>query len=263
MAEVTVKQLASVVGTPVERLLEQIKDAGLTIDAPDSLISDADKMALLGFLRGQHGKDSSVDAGSKPHKIALKRKSVSEVKVRGSGRSAVSIEVRRKRSITRPVVEETQAETAEVAEQEIPAEITELEKLRADQARREEERESERQLKLERAAQRAQDQQAEASRLEELNAKAEAEARNKPAGQKDEKTAKPKEKVLTPDELQAQQSRDQKATSKKHKTEHKDKSTLYGRKELHVSSAQSGRRHKKKGKSARRSVASADAKHGF
>ena len=263
MAEVTVKQLASVVGTPVERLLEQIKDAGLAIDAPDSLISDADKMALLGFLRGQHGKDSSVDAGSKPHKIALKRKSVSEVKVRGSGRSTVSIEVRRKRSITRPVVEETQAETAEVAEQEIPAEITELEKLRADQARREEERESERQLKLDRAAQRAQDQQAEASRLEELNTKAEAEARNKQAGQKDEKAAKPKEKVLTPDELQAQQSRDEKATSKKHKTEHKDKSTLYGRKELHVSSSQSGRRHKKKGKSARRSVASADAKHGF
>ena len=80
---------------------------------------------------------------------------------------------------------------------------------------------------------------------------------------KDEKAAKPKEKVLTPAELQAQQSRDQKTASKKHKTEHKDKSTLYGRKQLHVSTAQSGRRHKKKGKSARRSVASADAKHGF
>ena len=258
MAEVTVKQLASVVGTPVERLLEQIKDAGLAIDAPDSLISDTDKMTLLGFLRGQHGKDSNVDAGSKPHKIALKRKSVSEVKVRGSGKSTVSIEVRRKRSVSRPVVQETQVDTADVAEQEIPAEITELEKLRADQARREEERESERQLKLERAAQRAQEQQAETSRLDEVKAKAEAEVI-----QKEEKTARPKEKVLTPDELQAQQSRDQKATSKKHKAEHKDKSTLYGRKELHVASTQSGRRHKKKGKSARRSVTSADAKHGF
>jgi len=263
MAEVTVKQLASVVGAPVERLLEQIKDAGLSIDTPDSLISDADKMTLLGFLRGQHGKESGVDAGEKPHKIALKRKSVSEVKVRGSGRSTVSIEVRRKRSIPRPVVEEAQVDTADAAGQEVPAEITELEKLRADQARREEERESERQLKLERAAQRAQDQQAETSRLEEVKVKAEAEVRNKQAGQRDEKAAKPKEKVLTPDELQAQQSRDEKATSKKHKGEHKDKSTLYGRKELHVSSAQSGRRHKKKGKSARRSVASQDAKHGF
>ena len=252
MAEVTVKQLASVVGTPVERLLEQIKDAGLAIDAPDSLISDTDKMTLLGFLRGQHGKDSSVDAGSKPHKIALKRKSVSEVKVRGSGKSTVSIEVRRKRTISRPVVQETTTDTADASEQEVPAEITELEKLRADQARREEERESERKLKLERAEQREQDQVAEASRLAETKAKAEAGTK-----QKEEKAVKPKEeKVLTPDELQAQQSREQKAVSKKHKTEHKDKSTLYGRKELHVSSAQSGRRHKKKGKTARRSVAS-------
>ena len=258
MAEVTVKQLASAVGTPVERLLEQIKDAGLAIDAPDSLISDADKMTLLGFLRGQHGKASSVDADGKPHKIALKRKSVSEVKVRGTGKSTVSVEVRRKRMITRPVVQETQVDTAGDAGQEVPAEITELEKLRADQARREEERESERQLKLSRAAQRAQEQQAETSRLDEVKAKAEAETK-----QKEEKAAKPKEKVLTPDELQAQQSRDEKATSKKHKVEHKDKSTLYGRKELHVSSAQRGRRHKKKGKSARRSLASADAKHGF
>ena len=259
MAEVTVKQLASVVGTPVERLLEQIKDAGLAIDAPDALISDADKMTLLGFLRGQHGKDSSVDAGSKPHKIALKRKSVSEVKVRGSGKRPVSIEVRRKRSISRPVVQETTVDTTDAVEQEIPAEITELEKLRADQARRDEERENERKLKLERAEQREQEQMAEASRLAEAKAKAEVET-----NQREEKAAKPKEeKVLTPDELQAQQSREQKATSKKHKTEHKDKSTLYGRKELHVASAQSGRRHKKKGKTARRSVATADAKHGF
>jgi translation initiation factor IF-2 len=259
MAEVTVKQLASVVGTPVERLLEQIKDAGLAIDAPDALISDADKMTLLGFLRGQHGKDSSVDAGSKPHKIALKRKSVSEVKVRGSGKRPVSIEVRRKRSISRPVVQETTADSTDTAEQEIPAEITELEKLRADQARREEERENERKRKLERAEQREQEQMAEASRLAEAKAKAEVETK-----QREEKAVKPKEeKVLTPDELQAQQSREQKATSKKHKTEHKDKSTLYGRKELHVASAQSGRRHKKKGKTARRSVATADAKHGF
>ena len=58
MTEVTVKQLAGVVGTPVERLLEQIKDAGLDIDSPDSLVSDSDKRTLLGYLRAQHGKAS-------------------------------------------------------------------------------------------------------------------------------------------------------------------------------------------------------------
>ena len=56
MAEVTVKQLADVVGTPVERLLEQIKDAGLAADNADARISDEDKMQLLSYLRSQHGE---------------------------------------------------------------------------------------------------------------------------------------------------------------------------------------------------------------
>ena len=263
MAEVTVKQLAGVVGTPVERLLEQIKDAGLDLDTPDSLISDADKMTLLGYLRGQHGKDSSVDAASKPRKIALKRKSVSEVKVSGSGRNKVSVEVRRKRVITRPVAADTEVaeETSPETPAETPVEITELEKLRADQARRETERESERQLKQERAEKREQEQQVEETRLAEVKAKAEEGTGKTQAVQKAAPAAK--EKALTPDELQAQQAREQKSTTKKHKTEHKDKSTLYGRKQLHVSTGKSGNRYKKKGKSARRSASTADAKHGF
>ncbi|PCI08887.1 MAG: translation initiation factor IF-2 [Gammaproteobacteria bacterium] len=262
MAEVTVKQLASVVGTPVERLLEQIKDAGLAIDTPESLISDTDKLTLLGFLRGQHGKDD-VDAVSKPKKITLKRKSVSAAKAAGSSRNTVSVEVRRKRTITRPseqVVSADAVTDTDSAVQEKPAEISELEKLRIDQARREEDREKELALKRERADKREQDQQLEDVRLAEIKAKSEA---NVGVAVKDEKTVKQKEKAHTPDELQAQQSRDQKATTKKHKTEHKDKNTLYGRKKLHVSSGKSGKRHKKKGKVARRTTAIADAKHGF
>ncbi len=259
MAEVTVKQLAGVVGTPVERLLEQIKDAGLDIDKPDSLISDTDKMTLLGFLRGRHGKDSNIESEDKPRKIALKRKSVSAVKTAGTGKGSVSVEVRRKRSITRPVVQEADAEKS--AEQETPAEITELEKLRADQARREELREQERKVKLERAEKREEEQSAEESRLAAIKAESEAETKEKSA--KSPKTVASKEKAHTPDELEAQQARDQKTPAKKHKSEHKDKSTLYGRKELHVSTGQSGKRHKRKGKSARRTSVSADAKHGF
>jgi len=260
MAEVTVKQLAGVVGTPVERLLEQIKDAGLSLDSPESLISDTDKMTLLGYLRGQHGKDSDADAASKPRKIALKRKSVSEVKVSGSGRSKVSIEVRRKRTITRPVEQEAEV-IDEAAPVETPVELTELEQLRADQARREQERDDERKLKVERAEKREQEAQAEETRLADVKAKAEVESSSAQTGKKETKAAKTEKH--TPDELQAQQSREQKTTTKKHKTEHKDKSTLFGRKELHVSSGKSGKRQKKKGKTARRSRATADAKHGF
>ena len=263
MAEVTVKQLAGVVGTPVERLLEQIKDAGLDIKTPDSLVSDSDKMTLLGYLRGQHGKDSNVDAENKPHKIALKRKSVSEVKVGGSGRNKVSIEVRRKRSITRPVAPAAEQAVDADGTTEPPAELAALEKLRADQARREEEREMERKLKQERAEKREQEESAEQARLAEARAKVEEDHKQKEKQSTRPKATPAKEKVLTPEELQAQQARDQKTVSKKHKPEHKDKSTLYGRKELHVSSDRSGKRQKKKGKSARRSSVSADAKHGF
>jgi translation initiation factor IF-2 len=261
MAEVTVKQLASVVGTSVERLLEQIKDAGLDIDTPDSLVSDADKMRLLAHLRGQHGKDSSLDDANKPHKIALKRKSVSELKVGGSGQKTVSVEVRRKRAITRPVVPEVAVKAEEGAP---PAELTELEKLRADQARREEERERERQIKQERAEKREQERLAEEARLAESRAKPEAEVKvpHKEA-HKDKKKARPKEVLLTPDVLEASEARSQKTLSKKHKPDHQGKDTLYGRKELHVASELSGKRQKRKGKHARIASVATDAKHGF
>jgi translation initiation factor IF-2 len=266
MAEVTVKQLASVVGTSVERLLEQIKDAGLDIDTPDSLVSDTDKMRLLAHLRGQHGKDSSLDDANKPRKIALKRKTVSELKVGGSGQKTVSIEVRRKRAITRPVVPETMAKTEEGAPP--PAELTELEKLRADQARREEERERERLIKLERAEKREQEKLAEEARLAEIRAQSDTEEKvvHKEVhkeGHKDKKKAKPEKIMLTPDVLEASEARSQKSTSKKHKTEHLGKDTLYGRKELHVSSDLSGKRQKRKGKLAKIASVATDAKHGF
>jgi translation initiation factor IF-2 len=258
MAEVTVKQLASVVGTTVERLLEQIKDAGLDIDSPESLVSDADKMKLLAYLRGQHGKDSSVEDSGKSRKIALKRKSVSEVKVGGSGQKTVSVEVRRKRTITRPPVE--RAVEASEAQAETPVELTELEKLREDQARREADREKERQLRQARAEKREQEQKEEDARRAEARAKADAEGKK----HADKKAVKGEKKVLTPDELQAVEARSQKGQAKKHhKTDHgKHKETLYGREELHVSSEQSGRRHKKKGKAAKAAVV-AESKHAF
>ena len=51
MAEVTVKQLAQVVGTPVEKLLVQLKDAGVEKTGESDMISDAEKLTLLCLLR--------------------------------------------------------------------------------------------------------------------------------------------------------------------------------------------------------------------
>ena len=42
MSEVTVKQLAEVVGTPVDRLLEQLERAGVDKRSPDDAVSDTE-----------------------------------------------------------------------------------------------------------------------------------------------------------------------------------------------------------------------------
>ena len=260
MAEVTVKQLASVVGTSVERLLEQIKDAGLSIDSPDALITDKDKLTLLAHLRGLHGKAGEKTVEPKPRKISLKRKQVSEVKVGSGSGKTVAVEVRRKRTITRPVADAGDAGAAgtEAATGEKPVELTELEKLRADQARREAEREAERERRRKRAEERERAErearEREAQRKAELEkAKAEAES-NK---------GKAEAPVITPDVLQAEETRRQKTASKKGKADaghRREKGgTLYGRKELHVSASE--RRKKRKGK--QRTSVVGDTKHGF
>jgi translation initiation factor IF-2 len=95
MSEVTVKQLAEVVGTPVERLLKQMQEAGLTQTQAEQPISDEEKQTLLAYLQRSHGDD-----GSEPKKITLKRKTLSTLKVSaGAGKNkTVNVEVRKKRT---------------------------------------------------------------------------------------------------------------------------------------------------------------------
>lgn len=95
MSEVTVKQLAEVVGTPVERLLKQMQEAGLTQTQADQPISDDEKQTLLAYLQSSHGDDNN-----EPKKITLKRKTLSTLKVSsGAGKNkTVNVEVRKKRT---------------------------------------------------------------------------------------------------------------------------------------------------------------------
>ena len=51
MADVTVKQLATAVGVPVERLLNQIKEAGLPISDESHVINEEQKKLLLNYLK--------------------------------------------------------------------------------------------------------------------------------------------------------------------------------------------------------------------
>ncbi len=90
MTEVTVEELAQVTGTPVERLLQQMQDAGLPHKSAQQSVSDEEKQRLLSFLKG------GAEAAGEPRKITLTRKTVSTLKVAGS--KTVNVEVRKKRT---------------------------------------------------------------------------------------------------------------------------------------------------------------------
>lgn len=108
MTEVTVKQLAEVVNTPVEKLLEQFSAAGLEFNAPDQSVSDKQKMQLLNHLRNlrSHRSKELSQSSDEDRKIAIPRKTTSQLKViggqgRGSG-TTVNIEVRGTRTYVKP-----------------------------------------------------------------------------------------------------------------------------------------------------------------
>ena len=115
MAEVTVEQLATTVGASVDRLLGQMKEAGLPHTSAEETVSEADKQTLLAFLKRSHGESDAA-----PRKITLKRKSVSTLRTGGAGKRTVNVEVRKKRTyVKRDDVEETEAVAeADLAERE-------------------------------------------------------------------------------------------------------------------------------------------------
>tara|TARA_R110002049_G_scaffold95306_16_gene234018 strand:- start:339 stop:3053 length:2715 start_codon:yes stop_codon:yes gene_type:complete len=115
MGQVTVEQLAEVVGASSERLLTQMKEAGLPHTDADEAVSDEDKQTLLQFLKRSHGE--STDA---PKRITLKRKTVTTLRTTASqGRKTVNVEVRKKRTYVKRDAE--QAEESETPLEEVEA----------------------------------------------------------------------------------------------------------------------------------------------
>ena len=118
MAQVTVAQLAETVGAAVDRLLSQMKEAGLPHTSADEAVSEDDKQTLLAYLKKSHGERAEA-----PKKITLKRKSVSTLRAGGAGKRTVNVEVRKKRTyVKREDVEEqpAQAEAPIESIQDVP-----------------------------------------------------------------------------------------------------------------------------------------------
>ncbi len=241
MAEVTVRQFAEVVGISIDRLLDQLKEAGVEINDADAMISESEKVELLGFLRRKHG----VGERSEPKKITLNRKKTSELRQTGShgkGKS-VTVEVRKKRTyIKRSAVmeEENKRVEEEKAKQdaidhEAQRILREQEDLVAktladEQARKDAEEAAKNAVVAQKTAE------------EEAKKQAEEITRKQAEAGKDDRASKPKkpkkaEKVEKPD-------------------------TRYGRKELHANVGKAGRR-KKPSKGRHMPSGEASGEHGF
>lgn len=102
--QTTIRKLAELVNTPVDKLLEQLAEAGMKFSGPDQVITSAEKLKLHGFLRRAHGKaESSPDEAIAPGKIVLNRSRKQEITVGAagkSGRGSSTVEVTTRKKIT-------------------------------------------------------------------------------------------------------------------------------------------------------------------
>ena len=115
MTEVTVKELAQVVATPVERLLQQMREAGLSHTSAEQVVTDSEKQALLAHLKSSHGAKVA-----EPSKITLQRKTTTKLKVGGS--KTISVEVRKKKTFIKRSPDEIEAEKQRELEEKLVAE---------------------------------------------------------------------------------------------------------------------------------------------
>ena len=137
MTQVTVKELAQEVAAPVERLLQQMREAGLPHTDAGQVVTDNEKQALLTHLKSSHKAKAE-----EPRKITLQRKTTSTLRVAGS--KSISVEVRKKKVFVQRSPEEIQAEQKRELEERRAAENAARDKNNAEvlqrgeqQARRE------------------------------------------------------------------------------------------------------------------------------
>jgi translation initiation factor IF-2 len=236
MPDVTVAQFAEVLKVPVERLLAQLDQAGISVAGADDTISDEAKMELLTHLRRSHGHGG--DTAAAPRKITLKRKSQSELKLASAqGRArTVNVEVRRQRTyIKRDVLEEKARQQQEELDRKREAE----EQARRDSERAEQER---RDRERQEADTRKRASEDEARRVAAEEAQRQNEARER------EEAAKKKREQEAP---------------KPARPREEEGHTRYGRTELHVAGDVSARYKKKKRLRSRTTPVAAEARHAF
>jgi translation initiation factor IF-2 len=254
MADVTVSQFAEALKVPVDKLLAQLDQAGISVAGADDLISEDAKLELLTHLRRSHGS-GAASSGSAPARITLKRKTQSELKLASTqGRArTVSVEVRVKRTyVKRDVLEEqNRAAQEQIDAQRREAEAAqEASAAKAEMERRERESmesANRRLIEEEQARVRAQE---EARRQAELRTQEEAE-RQRRGGSEPRR-----EEPARPAHAPAREKPDFRATEE-------NRPKFGARQELHIAGDVSARHKKKKRLKARTAPADAEPRHGF
>ncbi|AHD16488.1 MULTISPECIES: translation initiation factor IF-2 [Pseudomonas] len=132
MTQVTVKELAQEVEAPVERLLQQMREAGLPHTDAGQVVTDNEKQTLLTHLKSSHKSKAE-----EPRKITLQRKTTSTLRVAGS--KSISVEVRKKKVFVQRSPEEIQAEQKRELDERRAAENAAREKVEAEVRQRNEE----------------------------------------------------------------------------------------------------------------------------
>jgi translation initiation factor IF-2 len=255
MSDVTIRQFADVVGLPVDRLLAQLGEAGLSIADADDTISDQEKMQLLTYLRRSHGRSDAPATGvTQPKKVTLKRRSHSELRTtaaRGSTAKTVSVEVRKKRTYVK------RTDLLEEEQDRLKQEADEKARLLA-----------ERQAKLQAekdALKRAEEEAAFKAEEEAKRAEAARQRKEEEANRQVEEDRKKTDKDALAQARAAQEAQQQKTEQDRRGKRHEpsaDSQTRYGRKELHVAKGKGGRRKKKRAQRAGVSI-TPSGEHGF
>ena len=181
--QTTIRKLATLVNTPVEKLLEQLAEAGMPFSDPDQAVSSTEKVKLLGFLRRTHGKaDKSAVEDAAPKKITLSRSRKQELTVGGGkSRATVDVLVRKKVTVVRPDADQPaptdeRAEILRKLEESKQRNLAEQQALAEADRRRAEEAEA-----AKRAAEEAERLKAEVAAAAEAGTVAEEEGAAKPA----------------------------------------------------------------------------------
>jgi len=130
MTDVTVKSLAAEIQTPVDRLVQQFADAGISKSESDS-VTQQEKETLLSHLNGGNSGASN--------KLTLQRKTRSTLNIPSTGgkSKSVQIEVRKKRTYVKRDMTEAELAQAEAEEQAKRDAEEQAQRAAAEQAQRE------------------------------------------------------------------------------------------------------------------------------